>query len=109
MFLGRAGWRLAILSASKSIESDLRDEMFQKATLLSTRYYHSTNVGNILSIFSTDTETIQEYFGWGTIMVVDAVFLNIITFIKMFKLNVLLTLITLVDTAAEHGSASILR
>ena len=96
MFLGRAGWRLAILSASKSIESDLRDEMFQKATMLSTRYYHSTNVGNILSIFSTDTETIQEYFGWGTIMVVDAVFLNIITFIKMFKLNVLLTLITLV-------------
>ena len=96
MFLGRAGWRLAIFSASKSIESDLRDEMFQKATILSTRYYHSTNVGNILSIFSTDTETIQDYFGWGTIMVVDAVFLSIITFIKMFKLNVLLTLITLV-------------
>lgn len=96
MLLARSGWRLAIFTASKGIESDLREDMFSKAMQLSTRYYHSTSVGNILSIFTTDTDVIQEFFGWGTIEIVDASFLSIFVLVKMFKLDLLLTIITLI-------------
>lgn len=96
MLLARSGWRLAIFTASKGIESDLREDMFSKAMQLSTRYYHSTSVGNILSIFTTDTDVIQEFFGWGTIEIIDASFLSIFVLVKMFKLDLLLTIITLI-------------
>lgn len=96
MFLGRVIWRLTIFHASTGIEASLRNEMFLKAERLSQRYYHETKVGNIMSWFTTDLETIEEFFGWGTIMLVDAGFLSLFVLIKMFKLDWVLTLITLI-------------
>lgn len=96
MFFGRVVWRLSIFHASTRIEASLRQEMFLKSERLSQRYYHETKVGNIISWFTTDLETIEEFFGWGTIMLVDASFLSLFVLIKMFILDWALTLITLI-------------
>ena len=93
MFLGRFLWRITLFNASFRIESEMRHEMFLKAEALPRQYFHETKVGSIMSWFTNDLETITEYFSWGTIMMVDAIFLGIITTIKMVRLDLWMTLI----------------
>lgn len=96
MFIGRCVWRLTIFRASGNIEMGLRKEMFLKAERLSTAYYHENKVGNIMNWFTTDIETIGEFYGWGTVMLVDAIFLSIIVIVQMIMVNIWMTLIALV-------------
>ncbi len=94
MFLGRFIWRITLFNASFRIESEMRHEMFLKAEALPRQYYHDTKVGSIMSWFTNDLETISEYFSWGTIMMVDAIFLGVITTIKMVtRIDLWMTLI----------------
>ena len=93
MFLGRFLWRITLFNAAFRIEADLRHRMFLKAESLPRQYYHETKVGSIMSWFTNDLETISEYFSWGTIMMVDAIFLGIITTIKMIRLDLWMTII----------------
>ena len=93
MFLGRFLWRITLFNAAFRIEADLRHQMFLKAESLPRQYYHETKIGSIMSWFTNDLETISEYFSWGTIMMVDAVFLGVFTVIKMVRLDVWMTVI----------------
>ncbi len=96
MFAGRIVWRLTIFRASSGIEEGIRREMYEKAQRLSLNYYHSTKVGSIMSWFTTDIETIGEFYGWGTIMLIDAVFLSLITIIKMVRVNFIFAIIAII-------------
>lgn len=93
--VGRITWRLTIFAASTRIEAGLRKEMFDKATRLSRDYYAENKVGTVMAWFTSDTETIEEYFSWGTVMLIDAIFLSVLTISKMLILNVVMTLITI--------------
>ena len=95
MLVGRTVWRLSIFYASRKIEANLRHEMFQKAERLSQQYYHDNKVGTVMAWFTTDLETIDEFLGWGTVMMVDAFFLSILTMIKMIRLDWMLCIICL--------------
>ncbi len=99
MMLGRMAWRLSIHGASKHIEADLRQQMFEKATRLSRDFYHANKIGTVLAWFTNDTETIEEYFSWGTVMLIDAIFLGISVVVKMFILNWVLALLTFIPIA----------
>ena len=93
MFLGRFLWRITLFNAAFRIESDIRHEMFLKAEALPRQFYHETKVGSIMSWFTNDLETISEYFSWGTIMLIDSLFLSGITIFKMVRLNWKMSLI----------------
>ena len=93
MFVGRFLFRITIFTASDKIQASLRDEMYQKAQRLSASYFHSNSIGNILSWFTSDIETIGDIFGWGTVQLVDALFLSIIAIAKMIGLDWFLSLI----------------
>ena len=93
MFAGRFLWRITLFNAAFRIESEMRHEMFLKAEALPRQFYHETKVGSIMSWFTNDLETISEYFSWGTIMMVDAIFLGVITTIKMVRLDLWMTVI----------------
>ena len=93
MFIGRFLWRITLFSAAFRIESDIRHEMFLKAEALPRQFYHDNKVGSIMSWFTNDLETISEYFSWGTIMLIDAMFLSAITIFKMVRLNLKMSLI----------------
>lgn len=96
MMLGRFLWRITIFHASFKIEANLRKEMFLKAERLSQRYYHINSVGTVMAWFTNDIETIQEFFGWGTIMLVDAGFLAILVIVEMFILEPILSLVAII-------------
>lgn len=100
LFLGRMILRFGILTASGKIEANLRHDMFLKAEKLSQRYYHENKIGTIMSWFSSDVETVEEFTGWGTIMIVDAVFLSIISIYKMIRLDTVLTIVTMIPMVA---------
>lgn len=93
ILVSRIGWRLSIFYASRKIEAGLRHDLFLKAEKLPVSYYRENNVGKVMAWFTTDVETIGEFFGWGTVMLVDAAFLSVIVLIRMILLNPLLTLV----------------
>jgi len=95
----RITWRITIFKASTGIEEGLKREMFLKAERLSLDYYQNNKVGTIMSWITSDTEEIQEFFGWGTIMLIDGIFLSICVIIKMFLLDVAITLLILIPVA----------
>lgn len=100
LLVGRMLLRFGILRASGMIEAELRHDMFLKAERLSQRYYHENKIGTIMSWFSSDVETVEEFAGWGTIMIIDAVFLSVISIYKMVRLDLILTFITLIPMFA---------
>lgn len=93
---GRVIWRLSLFNASKRIEADIRKEMFLKSEVLSQRYYHENKVGTIMSWCTTDVEEIQEFLGWGSVMLVDAVFQSVFVIYKMIRLDWALSLIAFI-------------
>ena len=96
MFLGRMLWRFALFNASGKIEGDFRHEMFLKSERLSQKYYHENKVGSIMSWFTTDLETIEEYCGFGTVTLVDATFLGVLVIVRMVLLDWALAIIAFI-------------
>ena len=94
MCVGRILWRVTLLTTSKKIEGNIRKEMFEKSERLSQKFYHENKVGTVMAWYTNDLETIEEHFGWGSIMLVDAVFMSILVIIKMVSLNWALSLVT---------------
>ncbi len=99
MFFGRIMWRLSIFNASQRIEAGLRHTMFLKSERLSQRYYHENKVGTVMAWFTTDLETIEEFFGWGSVKLVDALFLSVLALYKMFSLDWALSCLLLIPLA----------
>lgn len=93
MFVGRFIWRITLFNASFRIEADLRHKMFLKAEALPRQFYHDTKVGSVMSWFTNDLETISDHLGWGTVMIVDSLFLSVLTIVKMIMLDGIMSFI----------------
>ena len=72
MVFGRFLWRICIFGAAIKVETDLRNKMFDHAKDLSREYYQVNKVGNLMSLFTNDLETVQECYGSGFLMFFDA-------------------------------------
>ena len=93
---GRFLWRMTIFGAAIRVEADLRNRMFDHAKDLSREYYQVNKVGNLMSLFTNDLDTIQECYGWGFLMFFDALFLGGLAIVKMWKMDHLLTVLSLI-------------
>lgn len=96
MILGRFAWRICFFGAGIRIETDLRLRMFDHCKNLSQPYYQVNKVGNLMSLFTNDIETVQDCLGWGTMMFTDALFLGSLAIFKMWKMHGFLTLFALI-------------
>ena len=96
MFAGRMAWRFTLFNACKKIEAGMRHEMFLKSERLSQKYYHENKVGSIMSWFTTDLETIEEYTGFGVVTIVDAFFLGFLVILRMIRLDYVLAIIAFI-------------
>lgn len=96
MVIGRFLWRVCFLGAGIKVEANIRQAMFNHCKNLSQQYYQVNKVGNMMSLFTNDLETIEECFGWGVMMLCDALFLGGLAIVKMWKMNVLLTVLSLI-------------
>ena len=96
MLIGRFLWRICFFGAGINVETDLRSRMFDRCKDLSQQYYQTNKVGNLMALFTGDLDTIQECFGWGIMMLCDAMFLGIMAMVKMLQMNKLLALLSLI-------------
>ena len=99
IIVGRFLWRICFFGSAVKIETDLRSRMFEHARLLSNQYYQVNKVGNLMSLFTNDLDTIQECMGDGVLMFVDALFLGILALSKMWKMDKVLTSFALIPMA----------
>ena len=107
MVFGRFLWRICFLGSAIKMETDLRNRMFDHARKLSRQYYQVNKVGNLMSLFTNDLDTIQECFGWGILMFFDAAFLGGLAIIKMWRMDWGLTLLSLIPMALLLASATV--
>ena len=93
---GRFLWRICFRGAAIKMETHLRGRMFDHCKDLSQQYYQVHKVGNLMTLFTNDLETVQDCFGWGVLMFFDALCLGIMALYKMYLMNPMLTLLSLI-------------
>ena len=99
LVFGRFLWRVCFRGAAVRMETHLRGRMFDHCTTLSRSYYERNKVGELMTLFTNDLETVQDCFGWGVLMFCDALFLGIMAIVKMGRMDFTLTLFTLIPMA----------
>ena len=107
MVFGRFLWRVTIFGAAIKVETGLRNRMFDHAKDLSREYYQVNKVGDLMSLFTNDLDTVQECFGWGFLQFFDAAFLGGMAIIKMWRMDQLLTVLSLIPMALLFACATI--
>ena len=96
MVVGRFLWRVCFFGASIRLETDLRARMFDHSKNLSQEFYQRNKVGDLMSLFTNDLETVQSCFGEGTLMLFDVLLLGSLALVKMISMSPLLTLLSMV-------------
>lgn len=96
LIVGRFAWRVCFFVSSNKVEAGIRSQMFSRCKTLSQDFYSENKVGNMMSLFTNDLETINECFGWGSMMLFDALFLGILSIIRMIQKDVILTLLSMI-------------
>ena len=94
MVIGRFLWRICFFGSGVRLETDLRNRMFSHSKELSHQYYQINKVGNLMSLYTNDLDTIQECFGWGVMMFFDALLLGSLAIYKMWKMDSVMTLLS---------------
>ena len=107
IMVGRFLWRICFFGSAVRLEEDLRNKMFDHAKELSREYYQVNKVGDLMSLFTNDLDTVQECFGWGVMMFFDAVMLCAMAMGKMWRMNIGLTLLSLIPMVFLLISATI--
>ena len=99
MVIGRFLWRVCFFGSAVNVAADLRERMFDHSRRLSQQYYQVNKVGNLMSLYTNDLDTIQECFGDGILMFFDAAVLGIMALVKMWRMDYKLTLLALIPAA----------
>ena len=105
--MGRFLWRICFFGSGVRLEEDLRNRMFDRAKDLSREYYQVNKVGNLMSLFTNDLDTVQECFGWGIMMFCDAVLMGLMAVGNMWNMDHLLTVLSLIPMGFLLASATI--
>lgn len=99
MVIGRFLWRVCFFGAAIRVVTDLRSRMFDHSKNLSQEYYQVNKVGNLMSLYTNDLDTVEECFGDGVLMFFDALFLGLLAVAKMWRMDHLLTCLAMIPMA----------
>ena len=97
--IGRFLWRWCLFGAGIKVETQLRNRMFDHAKDLSREYYQVNKVGDLMSLFTNDLDTVQDCYASGFMMAFDACFMGGLALVKMWKMDYVMTLICLIPLA----------
>ncbi|MGN1349013.1 MAG: ABC transporter ATP-binding protein [Acutalibacteraceae bacterium] len=107
LVVGRFLWRVCFFGTAIKVEQDIRLRMFDHSKELSVQFYHTNKVGNMMSLFTNDLDTINECFGDGILMLFDALVLGTMALFKMINMHPLLTLFSLIPMMFLFVAATI--
>jgi len=105
--IGRFLWRALLITPAILLETDLRNRMFDRCRHLSCQFYGTNKVGNLMSLYTNDLDTVQECFGWGVLMTADAVIIGAMAVIKMWKMSPFLTFLSMIPMMLLLASATV--
>ncbi|MBR3906323.1 MAG: ABC transporter ATP-binding protein [Clostridia bacterium] len=95
--LGRFGWRFFLFGAARSIERDMRNDMFRHLEGLSMRYYNNHKTGDLMAHFTNDLMSVRMLVGMTVITTFDASVMLVLVLYKMITyVNARLTLIAVI-------------
>ncbi len=108
MVVGRFLWRVCFFGSAVTVTADLRERMFDHSRCLSQQYYQVNKVGNLMSLYTNDLDTIQECFGDGILMFFDALVLGLMALVKMWCMDYRLTLLALIPAGIMFAIGTIM-
>ena len=108
MVIGRFLWRICFFGSAVRVAANLRERMFDHSRQLSQQYYQVNKVGNLMSLYTNDIDTIQECFGDGILMFFDALVLGLMALYKMWYMDYKLTLLALIPALIMFGIGTVM-
>ena len=108
MVIGRFLWRICFFGSAVRVAANLRERMFDHSRQLSQQYYQVNKVGNLMSLYTNDIDTIQECFGDGILMFFDALVLGLMALYKMWRMAYKLTLLALIPALIMFGIGTVM-
>ena len=95
--IGRFFWRYFIFGSARSIEKEIRDDMFAHLETQDVEYYNEHKTGDLMTRFTSDLNSIRMSIGPAIISIFDATVMAVMVVLRMMiYVNVGLTLMTLV-------------
>ncbi|OLS02526.1 ABC transporter ATP-binding protein [Tissierella creatinophila] len=83
--VGRYLWRIYIIGNSRKLEYYLRKKLFQHLSTLSPNYYNHHKTGDLMSHATNDINSVRMALGFGTIMLIDSLFIIILSLFMMIR------------------------
>ena len=108
MVIGRFLWRICFFGSAVRVAANLRERMFDHSRQLSQQYYQVNKVGNLMSLYTNDIDTIQECFGDGILMFFDALVLGLMALYKMWRMDYKLILLALIPALIMFGIGTVM-
>ena len=108
MVIGRFLWRICFFGSAVRVAANLRERMFDHSRQLSQQYYQVNKVGNLMSLYTNDIDTIQECFGDGILMFFDALVLGLMALYKMWRMDYKPTLLALIPALIMFGIGTVM-
>ncbi len=95
--IGRILWRQFIFGASRKVETEIRNDLFEHLETLTQTYFNKHKTGDLMANFTNDIEALRNSIGPAVISCFDAIVLTAMVLYKMMVyVDVRLTLMTLV-------------
>ena len=95
--LGRFLWRFFLFGAARSIEKEIRNDMFSHLEKMSVEYYNEHKPGDLMTRFTSDLNAVRMSIGPAVICLFDAIVMTVMVLIQMMRyVNVRLTLLVLI-------------
>ncbi|AWU43449.1 ABC transporter ATP-binding protein [Blattabacterium punctulatus] len=83
--------RQCIITTSRMIEYDIKNEIFLHYQKLSLSFYKKNSTGDLMNRLTEDVSFIRQYIGPGVMYFVNFIVLFLMVFIQMFRLDKILT------------------
>ena len=81
--VGRFLWRYFLFGASRSIEKELRNDMFAHLETMDVEFYNENKTGDLMTRFTSDLNSIRMAIGMAVICVFDAVVMSAMVIVQM--------------------------
>lgn len=88
--------RRTIIWASRDIEFELRNEVFNHLLKLSSQFYQRTPTGDIIARLSNDIESVRLMVGPAVMQLINTIMVSVVAFYYMIKISPTLTLYALI-------------
>ena len=87
--VGRFAWRFFLFGSARSIEKELRSDLFAHLSSLSPHYYNEHKTGDLMARFINDLQAVRTLVGMNVISTFDATVMLLLVLWQMMTLSLI--------------------